>query len=48
MSYDDSFNVCDECSALGDDYYIDENDELRCACDGCVYNMTDYDEHAQN
>lgn len=48
MSYDDSFNVCDECSALGDDYYIDENDELRCACAECVFNMTDYDEYAQD
>lgn len=30
--YDD---VCYECTGYGDDYYVDENGELVCACDTC-------------
>lgn len=32
---------CYECGALGDDYYVDDNGEVVCACDDCVINMID-------
>jgi hypothetical protein len=48
MDNDYYYNICDECSALGDDYYIDENDELRCACVDCTFNVKDHNEYAQD
>lgn len=33
--YEDD-DYCYECGGYGDNYYIDENGELACACDGCV------------
>ena len=29
---------CDECTADGDDYYLNDNGEWVSACDGCPYN----------
>ncbi len=37
----DDWDVCYECGAYGDDYYIGENDELVCACDDCPFNGRD-------
>lgn len=34
----DDFDWCDECRALGDDYFFDEDGELTCACVGCLHN----------
>lgn len=34
----DDYNYCYECSGYGDDYYIDDNGELQCSCDGCPFN----------
>lgn len=35
---DDDNDRCYECTGYGDDYYVDENGELVCACDGCWFN----------
>ena len=39
MSYDDwdDDDVCYECGAYGDDYYTDENGELKSACRECPF-----------
>lgn len=40
-------DYCYECTAYGDDYYVDENGELQPACDFCFNNPSwgdDYDE----
>lgn len=36
-------DVCYECTGYGDDYYLDENGELKCACDDCWNNPTNTD-----
>ena len=41
--YDDDWDDylrdrCYECQGYGDDYYIDEDGELVCACDDCSFN----------
>ena len=38
MNPDDDYYYCYECSGLGDDYYIDEDGELVCACGDCFMN----------
>lgn len=36
--YDDyQYDPCYECQAYGDDYYIDDDGELVCVCDGCPF-----------
>ena len=30
---------CYECTGYGDDYYLDENGEWKCACDDCPLNQ---------
>jgi len=37
-------DICYECQGYGDDYYIDENDELVCACGDCPFNGKDEDD----
>ena len=32
---------CYECGAYGDDYYVDDNGELVCACDDCPISVID-------
>lgn len=39
---------CYECTALGDDYYIDENGELQCWCDDCPNNPANQDFYSIN
>lgn len=39
--YDDFVDVCYECTGYGDDYYIDQNGEMVCACDDCPFNGRD-------
>ena len=34
----DENDICYECTAYGDDYYVNENGELVCACDKCSVN----------
>lgn len=34
MRYDNS-DVCFECSGYGDDYFINDEGELECACNTC-------------
>lgn len=34
----DEFDICYECTAYGDDYYINSEGELVCACDECSLN----------
>ena len=41
--YDD-YDPCDECKSLGDDYYVNENDEVVCACDNCPNNNLRWDD----
>ena len=36
----DDADWCIECGAYGDDYYFDENGDLVCACDECVFNQS--------
>lgn len=31
----DDYDWCYECTGNGDDYYINDDGELVCACDGC-------------
>jgi hypothetical protein len=31
-------DYCYECTAYGDDYYIDEHGDLICCCDECPFN----------
>lgn len=34
--YDDMYDdICYECTGYGDDYYIDEDGDLVCACSTC-------------
>ena len=40
-SYDD---MCYECSGYGDDYFINEDGELECACATCPFNTAQYDD----
>ena len=40
----DDYDVCYECTGYGDDYYIDKNGELVCACDECPINGRDYED----
>lgn len=35
---------CYECQGYGDDYYIDDQGELVCACDDCWCNRSDEDD----
>lgn len=35
---------CYECQGYGDDYYIDDQGELVCACDDCFCNRGDDDD----
>lgn len=30
------YDVCFECQGYGDDYYINDNGDLVCACDTCA------------
>ena len=34
----DDDDYCYECGGYGDDYSIDENGELVCNCDTCIFN----------
>ena len=40
--YDD-YDVCYECSGYGDDYFINEDGELECACPTCPFFYHDWD-----
>jgi len=40
----DEWEMCDECKANGDDYYLDENGEMICACADCAYGMNAEDD----
>lgn len=35
---------CYECTGYGDDYYVDEDGELRCACDDCSMNEDNWED----
>lgn len=37
MPDDYQYDLCDDCQAYGDDYYIDDDCWLICACDGCQF-----------
>lgn len=39
---------CNECMALCDDYYVNENGELVCACDECHVNKWRMEHDADN
>lgn len=40
----DGFDFCYECSGYGDDYYVNEDGELVCACDDCPCNLSRQDD----
>lgn len=33
------YNPCEECRALGDDYYYDDNGEMQYRCDDCMWRV---------
>ena len=35
-------DYCEECRALGDDYFVDTTGELVCACIDCPFNQTQW------
>lgn len=35
---DDNWDICYECGGYGDDYFVNEEGELECACDYCPFN----------
>ena len=41
----DELDICYECEGYGDDYYIDENGDLVCACDDCWVTMRADDDY---
>lgn len=41
---DFDYDYCCECTALGDDYYINEDGDLVSACDDCPYNESNRDD----
>ena len=40
---DDRYDYCYECTGYGDDYYIDDDGELVCACMECPFNPSNDD-----
>lgn len=38
MDYDD---ICYECSGYGDNYFINDDGDLECRCNRCIYNFVD-------
>lgn len=38
------YDYCYECTGYGDDYYIDDDGELVCRCDECVFNESNWDD----
>lgn len=41
---DDEFVDCYECSGYGDDYFINDDGELECACPNCYVMKNRYDD----
>lgn len=39
MPDDYQYDPCYECRDYGDAYYIDEDGELVCVCDGCPFDI---------
>lgn len=37
-------DYCYECTGYGDDYYIDDDGELKCRCPECSFNDWEYDD----
>lgn len=45
MYYNDyDVDACYECQGYGDDYYFDEEGNMICACDECVYNELNWED----
>lgn len=44
MSYDD-YDECAECSARGDDYYVNKDGEYERRCSRCSVNRMDEEEY---
>lgn len=38
-------DYCYECTGYGDDYYMDEDDELVCRCFECMFNPWNNDDN---
>lgn len=36
-NYDDCWDICYECQGYGDDYFVNEDGELECACEDCPF-----------
>lgn len=41
---DDDFDWCYECGGYGDDYFVNDEGELECACPTCWRNPNRYDD----
>lgn len=41
---DDDYDRCYECGGYGDDYFINDEGELECACPTCWNNPNRYDD----
>ena len=44
MTEEERFEICYECTGLGDDWYIDDEGELINACNECPFNGIDNDD----
>lgn len=40
----EDFDWCYECTGYGDDYFINDEGELECACPTCPHNTNRYDD----
>lgn len=40
----EEYDVCYECGAYGDDYFINDDGELECYCSQCPFNPSKFDD----
>lgn len=40
-----TYDICEECTGLGDDYYVGDDGELVCRCGDCPFNPLLNDEN---
>ena len=40
----DELDRCYKCTAYGDDYFVNDEEELECACTTCPYNTISEDD----
>lgn len=40
----EEYDICYECGAYGDDYFINDDGELECYCSQCSFNPSKFDD----